>query len=133
MVVKLLEENRSLVQFNHVVDRNNALHRCPYMFNKNIVIFNIVREEENLLDVDLNRCPLYVHIHGLQICMMTKEVVEVNGNSLGLFLNSDHAHDQFTWGLKVYIRVALDVPSTFEACVEDAITKGRRGHGILHV
>ncbi|KAL0322050.1 UNVERIFIED_CONTAM: hypothetical protein Scaly_2501400 [Sesamum calycinum] len=63
-------------------DRNKALERCPWTFDKNEVILNRVTTAYNPMDVDLN-------IHGLPLRMMTKEVAEVIGNRIVVFLESD--------------------------------------------
>ncbi|KAL0438808.1 UNVERIFIED_CONTAM: hypothetical protein Slati_2363800 [Sesamum latifolium] len=109
MSVRLLEHNRFLLQFNHVVDRDRDLNGGPWLFDKNVIILQKVSADVNPIEIELNWCSFYVFIHGLPLRMMTKEVAEYIENRLGKFIDSDHDQAQFKWGPKVRIRVALNV------------------------
>ncbi|KAL0458051.1 UNVERIFIED_CONTAM: hypothetical protein Slati_0432300 [Sesamum latifolium] len=71
-----------------------------------MIILNEVTENDNPTTVELNWCSLYVHIHGLPIRLMTREIAEVIENMLGRFLDSDHVQG---FGASVRVRVSLDI------------------------
>ncbi|KAK4387741.1 hypothetical protein Sango_2380700 [Sesamum angolense] len=62
---------------------SRALRGCPWTFDRNLVILQSVPEDENLLEVDLNWCQFYVHVHDLPLRLMTREVAEDIGDRLG--------------------------------------------------
>ncbi|KAK4438249.1 hypothetical protein Salat_0159100 [Sesamum alatum] len=84
----------------HEVDQNRVLGGWLWVVDGNAVILGKVRPEMNPLEVDLNWCPFYIHIHGLLLRMMTKEVAESVGRRIGTFLESDHAQASAQWGVK---------------------------------
>ncbi|KAL0449729.1 UNVERIFIED_CONTAM: hypothetical protein Slati_1529300 [Sesamum latifolium] len=95
MDVKLLADHRFLIRFNHMADRDRALRGCPWAFDRNLIISAIVKDEENPLSVQLNWCPFYVHVHGLPLRWMTREIAESIGNRMGRFLEYDSSN---SWG-----------------------------------
>ncbi|KAL0320553.1 UNVERIFIED_CONTAM: hypothetical protein Sradi_5316800 [Sesamum radiatum] len=109
MSVRLLEDNQFLISFNHVVDRDRVLNGDPWFIDKNFIILQKVSVQENPKDVELNWSSFHIFIHGLPIRMMMKEVAEYIRNRLSVFLNFDHAQTQFQWGVKIRIRVSLDI------------------------
>ncbi|KAK4400575.1 hypothetical protein Sango_1163600 [Sesamum angolense] len=49
---------------------DQALVGCPWSFERNILISNSIREEDNPMQVDLNWCNFHVHIHYLSLSKM---------------------------------------------------------------
>ncbi|KAK4422933.1 hypothetical protein Salat_1875900 [Sesamum alatum] len=72
-----------LLRFNHIIDQNRALEGCPRSFEKNIVILNGIRENENLQLVDLDWCDFHVHVHEFPLSMMNLGVATLLGNRIG--------------------------------------------------
>ncbi|KAL0419329.1 UNVERIFIED_CONTAM: hypothetical protein Sradi_1346400 [Sesamum radiatum] len=65
--IKQLREGRLLLKFNHIIDRDSALKGCPWSFDKHVLILNGIWIDENPMQVDLNHCDFYVHIHDLSL------------------------------------------------------------------
>ncbi|KAL0455647.1 UNVERIFIED_CONTAM: hypothetical protein Slati_0903900 [Sesamum latifolium] len=101
MEIRRLAEDRFLLRFNYRVDVDRALGGCPWTFDKNLIILSRVNDEQNPLEVNLYWCPFHVHTHGLPLRMMTKEVVELIGNRLGVYIESDHEQSSFLLGSSV--------------------------------
>ncbi|KAL0453460.1 UNVERIFIED_CONTAM: hypothetical protein Slati_1324100 [Sesamum latifolium] len=85
MEISQIPSDRLLLRFNHVIDRNWALKRCPWSFDKNVLILNGLKEDENPLYVDLSRCYFYVQIHDLPLSRMNRGLATFIGNRLGVF------------------------------------------------
>ncbi|KAL0434671.1 UNVERIFIED_CONTAM: hypothetical protein Sradi_0175000 [Sesamum radiatum] len=100
---------RILLRFNHEIDRNRALEASPWSIDKNILILNEVKGDENPHMVDLNWCAFFVHVHGLPIKRMTKTISVICGNRIGQFLDSDQNSFFESWGASMRIQVAIDV------------------------
>ncbi|KAL0293446.1 UNVERIFIED_CONTAM: hypothetical protein Sangu_2524000 [Sesamum angustifolium] len=89
MDVRLVGDNRFLLRFSHVVHRDRALMGCPWTFDRNLVILQSVSEDENPLEVNLNWCQFYVHVHDLPLRLMTREAAEDIGYRLGTSMDFD--------------------------------------------
>ncbi|KAL0434034.1 UNVERIFIED_CONTAM: hypothetical protein Slati_2737700 [Sesamum latifolium] len=70
MDITQLPDKRLLLRFNHIIDKQRALDGCPWSFEKHILILNAIQEDENPLQVDLECCNFFVHIHDLPMNMM---------------------------------------------------------------
>lgn len=46
MEMKELGENRFLFMFHHIIDRNRAMEGCPWNFDKNILILNVLEDDD---------------------------------------------------------------------------------------
>ncbi|KAL0458596.1 UNVERIFIED_CONTAM: hypothetical protein Slati_0486800 [Sesamum latifolium] len=68
--MRRLEGGRFLIRFNHIIDRNQTLEGCPWSFKKNTLIFSGLGINENPLNVNLDWCKFYVHVHDLPLSKM---------------------------------------------------------------
>ncbi|KAL0360785.1 UNVERIFIED_CONTAM: hypothetical protein Sradi_3763000 [Sesamum radiatum] len=109
LALKLLADNRFLIRFNHHANREKALVGCPWVFDRNLVILHRTMNDENPLLVDLSHSPFQVHIHGLPIRMMTRDVVEATGARLGTVIECALSQAQLGWESKIRVKVSLDV------------------------
>ncbi|KAK4416831.1 hypothetical protein Salat_2508600 [Sesamum alatum] len=82
MALKIIENDKLLFMFNHVVDMKRVLDGYPWNFNRNILILCELGDEENPQSLDLNWCPFYVHIHDLPIWKIAKEMAKAIRNCL---------------------------------------------------
>ncbi|KAL0396708.1 UNVERIFIED_CONTAM: putative mitochondrial protein [Sesamum calycinum] len=89
MDLKPLEGNRFLLKFDHIVDRNRVLDGCPWSFEKNLLVLNSIALNENPQEVNLDWAEFYVHVQGLPLSKMSKEMAAFIGNHLGRFIDVD--------------------------------------------
>ncbi|KAL0296119.1 UNVERIFIED_CONTAM: hypothetical protein Sradi_6664000 [Sesamum radiatum] len=109
MDLKLLNGNRFLLKFNHIIDRNRVLEGCPWSFEKNLLVLSSIGANENPSDVNLDWAEFHVHAHGLPLSKMTKEVACFIGNHLGNFVDVDMDAGGHVWGSSMRIRVSMNV------------------------
>ncbi|KAL0430945.1 UNVERIFIED_CONTAM: hypothetical protein Sradi_0720500 [Sesamum radiatum] len=76
MEIRMIEDHRFALRFNHEVDRDRAIRGCPWVFDRNLIILRMVNDDENPATVELHWCPFYMHVHGLPIRLMSREVAE---------------------------------------------------------
>ncbi|KAL0302935.1 UNVERIFIED_CONTAM: hypothetical protein Sradi_6161600 [Sesamum radiatum] len=124
VTMQVFADNRFLLTFNHMVDRDRALDGGPWIFDRNLVILNSVCSDVNPIDVDLNLCTFHVHIHRLPLRMMTRTVAEYIGTRLGEFLESEHAQAHFLTGSKLCIWVRVDIRRPLKWCLIIRSPKG---------
>ncbi|KAL0300395.1 UNVERIFIED_CONTAM: hypothetical protein Sangu_3123000 [Sesamum angustifolium] len=79
------EEGLFLIRFNYIIDQNPALKGYPWSFEKNSVILNCIGINENSMNVDLDWCEFFVHVHDLSLSKMTFGMASFIGNSIGKF------------------------------------------------
>ncbi|KAL0291267.1 UNVERIFIED_CONTAM: hypothetical protein Sangu_2538900 [Sesamum angustifolium] len=97
MEVKQLHEGRFLIRFNHVINKR-TLERCLWSFEKNILILKAIRELENPMQVTLEECDFFVHIHELPLSMMNLGVAILIGNRIGVFRDMEMDDSEYAWG-----------------------------------
>ncbi|KAK4438831.1 hypothetical protein Salat_0217700 [Sesamum alatum] len=83
MDVRFLEGARFFVRFNHVLDHERAMERCPWTFEKNLLI----------------EC---------SVMRILRQWI-FNGNHLGRFIELELDKGGRAWGSVMCIRVSLDV------------------------
>ncbi|KAL0458071.1 UNVERIFIED_CONTAM: hypothetical protein Slati_0434300 [Sesamum latifolium] len=98
MEFKQLSEGSILLHFFHVIDKKRAVEGCPWSFDRNILILNEIRCEENSMNVDLNWCNFYVHIHALPLNRMNLVIETHIGNKLGIFRDMEIDDTRRNWG-----------------------------------
>ncbi|KAL0300493.1 UNVERIFIED_CONTAM: hypothetical protein Sangu_3117500 [Sesamum angustifolium] len=86
---KLIEEGLFLLKFFHVLDRDRVIDRCSWAYDKNLLLLEPMDASDDLNVVELNSCDFHVHIHGLPLGKMTKEVASFISNRLGKFKEVD--------------------------------------------
>ncbi|KAL0342575.1 UNVERIFIED_CONTAM: hypothetical protein Scaly_1920100 [Sesamum calycinum] len=79
----------TLLKFFHILDRNWVLERCPWAFDKNLLVLAPVEAADDPNLVDLNWWEFHIHIHGLPLGKMTKDIATFIGNKLGRFKDVD--------------------------------------------
>ncbi|KAL0361212.1 UNVERIFIED_CONTAM: hypothetical protein Sradi_3805700 [Sesamum radiatum] len=109
MEVKLLEENQFLLKFNHVVDRNRVVDGCPWSFERNLLILSPVAMNETPQDVNLDWTTFHVHVHGLPLSKMSKDMARFIADHLGKFIQVDADNTGHVWGSSMRLRVHLDI------------------------
>ncbi|KAL0284354.1 UNVERIFIED_CONTAM: hypothetical protein Sangu_2830200 [Sesamum angustifolium] len=109
MDLKPLCGNRFLWEFNHSVDRNQLLEGCPWSFKKNMLVLSSIDLNENPQDVNLDWAEFHIHVHGLPINKISREIASFIGNHLGRFIDIDMDSVGHVWGSYMWIRVSIDV------------------------
>ncbi|KAK4415679.1 hypothetical protein Salat_2675300 [Sesamum alatum] len=66
MDFKVLEDNRFLIRFNHILDCNRVLEHSPWAYEKCFVIVARVEENQNPYEIDLKWCEFHVLVQGLE-------------------------------------------------------------------
>ncbi|KAL0428199.1 UNVERIFIED_CONTAM: hypothetical protein Slati_2994700 [Sesamum latifolium] len=106
---KLLDDERFLIKFFYILDHNRVLERRPWAYDNNLLVLAPVEAEDDPQSVDLSHCDFHVHIHGLPLGKMTKEVASFISNKLGQFKEVDLDSKGDVWGASIRIRVSLDI------------------------
>ncbi|KAL0346378.1 UNVERIFIED_CONTAM: putative mitochondrial protein, partial [Sesamum calycinum] len=85
------------------------LARSPWAYDKQILVLAPVEASDDSALINLDLCEFHVHIHGLPLGKMTKEIATFIGNKLGKFKDVDLDGNGEVWGSSVRMRDALDI------------------------
>ncbi|KAK4437102.1 hypothetical protein Salat_0044100 [Sesamum alatum] len=81
--IRLVENSRILFKFAHTLDRKRVLDGGPWAFEKNLVILKIVENDDDPSNIELDWVDFSVHVHGLPLGRMSRNMAEFIGNQLG--------------------------------------------------
>ncbi|KAL0448943.1 UNVERIFIED_CONTAM: hypothetical protein Slati_1450700 [Sesamum latifolium] len=95
------------VAFNPVA--RPGAERCPWAYNKNLLVLAPVEDSDDPNLIDLNWCDFHIHIHGLPLGKMNQEIGVFIGNSLGKSKEVDLDRNGEVCGSSIRIRLALDI------------------------
>ncbi|KAK4439099.1 hypothetical protein Salat_0244700 [Sesamum alatum] len=109
MDFKAIEDNRFLLRFNHILDKKRVMERCPWAFDKCLLVLAEVDDTQSLGEIELNQCEFHVQVQGLPIGKMTREMALFVGNKIGRFVDLDTSDVGGLWGAFLRIRVVLDI------------------------
>ncbi|KAL0432446.1 UNVERIFIED_CONTAM: hypothetical protein Slati_2578900 [Sesamum latifolium] len=118
MDFKLIEGERFLLKFFHILDRNRVLERCPWAYEKNLLVLSPVEAIDDPITIELNWCDFHIHIHGLPLGKMTRDVAAFIGNKLGKFKEVDLDSNGEVWGSSVRIRVSIDITKPLKCALK---------------
>ncbi|KAL0331699.1 UNVERIFIED_CONTAM: hypothetical protein Sangu_1715400, partial [Sesamum angustifolium] len=74
MEFKFIKGDHFLSKFFHYLDRDRVLDRCPWAYDKNLIVLAQVEAADDPNLVDLNWCDFHIHIHGLPLGKMTQDI-----------------------------------------------------------
>ncbi|KAL0285579.1 UNVERIFIED_CONTAM: hypothetical protein Scaly_2814400 [Sesamum calycinum] len=82
---------------------------APGLSRKNLLVLNSIAPNENPQEVNLDWAEFYVHVQGLPLSKMSKEMAAFIGNHLGRFIDVDMDSAGHVWGSHMRIRASVDV------------------------
>ncbi|KAK4424678.1 hypothetical protein Salat_1661400 [Sesamum alatum] len=107
--IRLIDNGRILFNFAHTLDRQRVIDSGPWAFDKNLLILRVVEADDDPAKIDLDWADLFIHVHGLSLGRMTRNMAEFIGNQIGRFRDVDIDRGGQLWGSSLRIRVGLDV------------------------
>ncbi|XP_074326563.1 uncharacterized protein LOC141664509 [Apium graveolens] len=110
--IKEIDVNLYVFQFYHMVDMKRVIDGSPWSSNRKVLVIARMKEGNIPRAVNLNTMDLWVQIHELRACFMTKKVVKEVDNYIGSFVESCPSNFIGAWHeyLRVRIQILLDKP-----------------------
>ncbi|KAL0331576.1 UNVERIFIED_CONTAM: hypothetical protein Sangu_1703100 [Sesamum angustifolium] len=112
---------------------SRALDGRPWSFEKNILILNAIGENENLMQVDLEKCDFFVHMHDLPLNMVNLGVATLIENRIRIFWDMEVDDSGCSWGASLRIRVGLNANQPLKRDLKIWSTSGGRASRSIHV
>ncbi|XP_042974643.1 uncharacterized protein LOC122306275 [Carya illinoinensis] len=95
---KELGDHKFLIEFQLLVDKEKVLGGRPWFFDRNLVSFLEMDEDDSLNAIRFQFEPFWVQLHGLPWGAMTEEVGIHLGLSVGHVIRVDVDSDGVAWG-----------------------------------
>ncbi|KAH1097231.1 hypothetical protein J1N35_014152 [Gossypium stocksii] len=86
--ISITDIGKKRVQFRiyNMIDLKRVIDGMPWFFNKHLIVFHKLENEEDPLKVPLFYALLWVQIHNLPMGFMSEGMVQQFGNSIGQFM-----------------------------------------------
>ncbi|KAK4413172.1 hypothetical protein Salat_2729700 [Sesamum alatum] len=85
-----VSDSRFCLVFNHVEDLRRVLDMWPWIFDRNLIVFQQLSPKEDPLSLNLDWCPFFVHVHDIPYGLRTIDVIRCLGSSLDSWLDDSH-------------------------------------------
>uniref|UniRef100_A0A2N9H3A9 Uncharacterized protein n=1 Tax=Fagus sylvatica TaxID=28930 RepID=A0A2N9H3A9_FAGSY len=112
--IRDMNENRLVFIFEDEADRERVMMGEPWAYDKHLVVFQRIEEEEAIDDVVFQETSLWVQLHGLPVRRMNPEVASILVSSLGRVEQIAENEASADGGHAMRIRIRLDVTKAFE-------------------
>ncbi|XP_012852901.1 PREDICTED: uncharacterized protein LOC105972485 [Erythranthe guttata] len=103
-----ISSNRFMIKFHHPLDCKHAMEGCPWVLDRNALLFHKLLEGESPEGVEIKMMNIVVRAHNVPISYRTMEVATRIGNRLGSFTQFLNSH-QADVASFLRIKVAVDV------------------------
>uniref|UniRef100_A0A803QDX5 Zinc knuckle CX2CX4HX4C domain-containing protein n=1 Tax=Cannabis sativa TaxID=3483 RepID=A0A803QDX5_CANSA len=99
--------NAGIIDVQAMVIRNS-----PWTFERKQLIFEQLKARDNPRSIPLNRLDLWIQIHDLQHGFRTERTLQMIGNYIGKFIESDENNFSSVWReyFKIRVTINLDQP-----------------------
>ncbi|KAL0410924.1 UNVERIFIED_CONTAM: hypothetical protein Slati_3682100 [Sesamum latifolium] len=105
-----------------VVVPDERLRDAPGVLRRTIL--SGIGDNENPLNVDLDWCEFFVHVHDLPLSKMNFGVASLIGNAIGKFRDMEMDESGRSWGGSLRIRVAINVSQPLFRALRISTTGG---------
>ncbi|KAK4420273.1 hypothetical protein Salat_2440400 [Sesamum alatum] len=103
-----LADNMFALIFSHPVDLRRTLKGGPWNFDKNLIALNVVKDNQDLLAVNLDLSDFTVYIHDIPHEQKTRNIVAYIRNALGCLRPGIYEEETLTHMQTVKIHVGLN-------------------------
>jgi hypothetical protein len=114
VVLKELQDNLWLFEFDEEDDKNRVMAGRPWSFSHHILVLKEFDGQCPPSQMTFMHSPVWVQIHGMPLLCMTKGIGSKIGASLGELEDVDVAGDGVGWGRCLRIRVSIDLSKLLE-------------------
>jgi hypothetical protein len=125
--VKDMGENTLLFTFAEETDLERVLSTEPWTYDKYVILFQRVDDDESVASVTFSTMPIWVQIHGLPLRNLSSEVAMDLGASLGQVEPYSMAGDERSGENNPRVRVRLDITKPLCRGRKVQLGKGKLG------
>ena len=105
----MIEVELFLVEFEDERDKRRVLEMSPWHYEKQLVLLQEFKGEQDLKDIVLKWSPFWVQKYNLPLKSRIREMGRAIGSSLGKVIDVNVADTGVQWGKCLQVRVRIDV------------------------
>ncbi|XP_042958117.1 uncharacterized protein LOC122293665 [Carya illinoinensis] len=106
---KDLGDQRFLIEFQRLTDKEKVLSGRPWFFDRNLLNLLEVDETVSIAGLQFKFEPFWVQLHNMPLTSMTEELGEAFGTSIGHVIRVEAEFDGLARGKCLRLRVAVDL------------------------
>uniref|UniRef100_A0A7N2MXZ0 DUF4283 domain-containing protein n=1 Tax=Quercus lobata TaxID=97700 RepID=A0A7N2MXZ0_QUELO len=116
-------ENILLFEFEDCLDLERVLEFEPWSYDKSLVVFQRALDAESALTLDYTRCSFWIQIHNVPDYLLSQEIVESVGKTLGKVLQVADPEDDGVSGEFLRVRISLDILRPLPRCLSFGLVR----------
>ena len=107
--LSVIKEELFLVEFEDERDKRRVLEMSPWHYEKQLVLLQEFKGEQDLKDIVLKWSPFWVQKYNLPLKSRIREMGRAIGSSLGKVIDVNVADTGVQWGKCLQVHVRIDV------------------------
>jgi hypothetical protein len=107
--IRDMNDNKLVFVFEDEADRERVMLGEPWAYDKSLVVFQRIEDEEAIEEVTFTETSFWVQLHGIPVRRMNEEVARILGSSLGRIAQVTGGTTAANGGQAMRIRVSIDI------------------------
>ena len=107
--IRDMSDNIVVIVFDDEADRERVLQGEPWTYDKHLIVFQRITEEEAIEEVNFNEISFWIQLHGLLVRKMNQEAATLLAAPLGVIEQVAEGDSAIGNGQCLRIRVRLDI------------------------
>ena len=107
--IRDMNDNKLVFIFEDEADRERVMLGQPWAYDKSLVVFQRIEDEEAIEEVTFTETFFWVQLHGIPVRRMNEEVARILGSSLGRIAQVTGGTTAANGGQAMCIRVSIDI------------------------
>ena len=123
--IRDMNDNKLVFVFEDEADWERVMLGEPWAYDKYLVIFQRIEEDEAIEEVTFTETSFWVQLHSIPVCRMNQEVATILGSSLGKIAHITGSTTAADGGQAMHIRVSIDTTKPLCKGRKAMLEKGR--------
>ena len=107
--VRDMNDNTLVFVFKDEADRQRVMLGEPWAYDKHLVVFWRIEEDEDIEEVEFKKTSFGVQLHGIPVRRMNHEATTILGSSLGKIAHVTKGGEIANGGQAMCIQVSVDI------------------------
>ncbi|CAI9769984.1 unnamed protein product [Fraxinus pennsylvanica] len=115
--IRFTDRDNFFCEFESEADRSKVIRGEPWSFERRLIVLQEI-DEKSAPNAHPSHSAFWIQVHNLPFIFMNREIAEVIGSQLGIYVEVDTDLSGSCWGSYMRIRVKLDVSKPLVATMD---------------